>query len=71
MSKTKSFEVAIKELEQVVTQLESDELALERSIELFDQGTKLSQICAEQLEEAQKKIDSLIEKLSVEKQPEA
>lgn len=69
MSQTKSFEKAIKELEHIVTQLESDELPLEKSIALFDQGTKLSKLCESQLDEAQKKIDTLIQKIMPDQAP--
>ena len=63
MSKQKSFETAIKELETIVHKLESDELPLEESIALFDEGTKLSKICSEQLDQAQEKIEKLISQL--------
>ncbi|MCB0272993.1 MAG: exodeoxyribonuclease VII small subunit [Bdellovibrionales bacterium] len=63
MSKQKSFEIAIKELETIVHKLESDELPLEESIALFDEGTKLSKICSEQLDQAQEKIEKLISQL--------
>lgn len=69
MKKTIEFEQAIKELEEIVTQLESNELPLEKSIALFDQGTKLSSICSQKLEEAQQKIETLIAEMNKTKNP--
>jgi len=66
MSEKKPFEKAIKELESIVTQLESGELPLEKSIALFDEGTQLSKLCETQLDQAQKKIDTLIQKIMPE-----
>jgi len=58
----KSFEEAIKRLEDIVEQLESPELPLEKSIELFEEGMKLSQFCNSKLNEAEKKITQLVKK---------
>lgn len=57
-----SYEESIKELEQVVKALESNELTLDESIEKFERGMKLSKRCSELLEGAEKKITLLIEK---------
>jgi exodeoxyribonuclease VII small subunit len=58
----KSFEEAIQRLEDIVEQLESPELPLEKSIELFEEGMKLSQFCNAKLNEAEKKITQLVKK---------
>ena len=46
-SKPKNFEASLEELERIVRQLEQGELTLEKSLELFEQGVKLSRDCQE------------------------
>ena len=53
------FEEKIKQLEEIVEKLESGEVSLEESIELFKKGTKLSLECKKTLDEAQIEINSL------------
>jgi len=55
-----SFEIALKELEGIVKQLESGEAKLEEALQLFERGVKLSRYCSLQLEEAEKKIELLV-----------
>lgn len=57
-----TFEESVKELEQLVKELESNELTLDESIEKFEKGMKLSKHCSKLLETAEKKISILIEK---------
>lgn len=60
MSSTKKdFESNLTELENIVKQLEDGDCSLEDSIELFEQGMKLSRDCAKQLETAKQKITLL------------
>lgn len=54
-----SFEVKLKELETIVTELEGGSLSLEESITKFEQGINLSKECTKSLEEAEKKINIL------------
>lgn len=56
-----SYEESMKELEQVVKELEGNELTLDESIEKFEKGMKLSKHCSELLEGAEKKIAILLE----------
>lgn len=56
------LEDALQELEVLVEKLESPELPLEDSIELFERGSKLSQLCYQKLQEAEKKVQVLIKK---------
>jgi exodeoxyribonuclease VII small subunit len=56
----KSFESALKELEQIVEQLEAGDLPLERSLELFEQGVKLSRDCQQRLDEAENRVELLL-----------
>jgi exodeoxyribonuclease VII small subunit len=55
-----SFEMALKELETIVKQMESGEAKLEESLQLFERGVKLSRYCSQKLEEAEKKIELLV-----------
>ena len=59
--KTDNFEDALKELEKIVTQLESDELSLEQSPKSFEKGIKLTRQCQKQLKDAELKVQKLIE----------
>ncbi len=56
----KSFEASLKELEKIVEQLEAGDLPLERSLELFEQGVKLSRDCQKRLDEAERKVEVLL-----------
>ena len=57
-----SFEEAIKELEEVINQLESGQLNLDDSISKFEKGVELSKYCNNILENAEKKITILTNK---------
>ena len=54
-----SFEKAIADLEKIVTALESGDLALEKALEKFEAGIKLSRYCTEMLDEAEKRVTLL------------
>ncbi|MBO5348634.1 MAG: exodeoxyribonuclease VII small subunit [Clostridia bacterium] len=62
MSKQKdlNFEVAMKQLEEIANELEKNELDLDKAVEKFEEGMKLSKKCSEILENAEKKITILI-----------
>ena len=51
-----NFETAMAELEKVVGQLESSQVALEDSIKLYDRGAALKKHCEIKLAEAEEKI---------------
>ncbi len=55
-----SFEQSIKELEDIVKQLEKGELSLEESIDFFQKGVELSKLCSKMLDEAEQKVSILI-----------
>ena len=57
-----AFEEAFKNLEGIVSQLESGQETLEKSLELFEEGIKLSEICRTKLDNADQKIKKLIKK---------
>jgi len=57
-----SFESGLQELEQIVKEMESGDLPLERALELYEKGMKLSERCRKQLEEAETRIEMLVRK---------
>ncbi|MDR9395017.1 exodeoxyribonuclease VII small subunit [Roseovarius sp. SYSU LYC5161] len=54
-----SFEEAMKELEQVVGQLERGDVALEESISLYERGAALKKRCETKLKEAEEKVAAI------------
>ena len=54
------FEKAFKELETIVQRLEAEELPLDESLRLFEQGINLSRFCHQRLEEVEKKIELIL-----------
>ncbi len=60
------FETALLKLEKIVQALESEELELEESIKLFEEGIKLSLYCQQELERADGKIQQLLENIQGE-----
>ena len=59
-TKTKSFESSLEALEQIVRQLEEGDLPLEKSLELFEQGIRLSRECQDRLSQAERRIEVLL-----------
>jgi exodeoxyribonuclease VII small subunit len=58
----KDFESAIAELETIVKRLEDGDLALDKSLALFERGVALSRYCHEQLGAAERRIEQLTER---------
>jgi len=56
----RSFEASLEALEKIVRQLESGDLPLEKSLELFEQGIRLSRECQERLSQAERRIEILL-----------
>lgn len=59
---TPQFEQAIAELESIVNQLESGDLELEQSLKLFERGIELTRVSQNKLQEAEQKVQILMEK---------
>lgn len=57
-----TFESCLDDLEKVVKELESGDLSLERSLELFEKGVALSESCRKQLEDAETRIETMMRK---------
>lgn len=56
----KTFEQSMKQLEQIVQELEDGDLPLEKAIKKFEEGIKLSKLCSKKLDETEKKISILL-----------
>jgi exodeoxyribonuclease VII small subunit len=59
MSK-KTFEESLQQLEQIVEELESGDLSLEKALAKFEEGVKLSKSCTSKLDEIERKITILL-----------
>ena len=57
--KNKNFEVSLKRLQEISELLENDDLSLEDSIKLYEEGIKLSKECFNSLEKAELKVEEL------------
>jgi exodeoxyribonuclease VII small subunit len=57
---SRSFESSLEALEEIVRKLEHGDLALEESLELFEQGIRLSRECQERLSQAERRIEVLM-----------
>lgn len=55
-----SFEDALRALEEVVQKLESGEVPLDKSIDLYERGEKLRQHCQARLDAAQARIEKIV-----------
>ena len=60
MAKEK-FEDALAKLEEIVKRMESGELRLEESLKAFEEGIRLVRICSGKLDEAQRRVDLLLQ----------
>ena len=59
MAKEVKFETQMKKLQQIVDKLEKDDVDLDESISLYEEGLKLSKSLKQQLQEFEKKIEAL------------
>ena len=55
------FEEAVGKLETIVGELEEGDLPLEKSLELFEEGVRLSRACVQRLDAAERRIEILLE----------
>jgi exodeoxyribonuclease VII small subunit len=56
-----NFEAALARLESVVARLESGELTLSESLQTFEEGIHLSRQCSQRLDQAEARIELLIQ----------
>jgi exodeoxyribonuclease VII small subunit len=57
-----SFERQLKRLEEIVGELESDEIELERALALFEEGVKNLRAATEELGKVETRVQRLVEK---------
>ena len=57
-----NFEASLEELERIVKELERGDLPLEQSLQLFENGMRLSAECKRQLEEAESRVEILMKR---------
>ena len=55
------FEDALARLEAIVAELENGELPLDQSLKMFEEGIKLSKICLKILDDAERKVELLVQ----------
>ncbi|MGB0909120.1 MAG: exodeoxyribonuclease VII small subunit [Nitrospirales bacterium] len=55
------FEQALARLETIVTELEGGELPLDESLKIFEEGIKLSKTCLKVLDDAERKVEILVQ----------
>ena len=55
-----SFEAALAELEKIVSDLESGQTDLERSIEMYERGALLKAHCEKRLEAARLRVEKIV-----------
>ena len=54
-----SFEDAVRDLEEIVDNLNNDDLDLEKAISAYEKGMELKKICEERLKEAKLRIENI------------
>lgn len=55
------FEQAMARLETIVSELEKGDLSLDESLRIFEEGIKLSKTCLKMLDDAERKVEILIQ----------
>lgn len=63
---TESFEKSLKRLEEIAELLENEEIGLDESVKLYEEGIKLSRVCYDSLKDAELKITELKSQLEKE-----
>ena len=58
--RTNDFEKSFQQLEKIVQRLEGEEMPLDESLQLFEEGIRLSRFCHQRLEEVEKKIETIL-----------
>ena len=65
------FEDALTRLETIVTELERGELPLDESLKIFEEGIKLSKTCLKILDDAERKVEILVQEKDGKKRIQA
>jgi len=56
------FEQAMKRLEEIVQQMEQEDLSLDDSLKIFEEGMELSKFCYEKLNQAEQMLKKIVKK---------
>ncbi len=62
MPRKKSFETSLKQLEEIVREMESGDLPLEKAVQKYEAGIALAQYCKQILNQTEQKITVLTRK---------
>lgn len=65
------FEDALARLETIVTELERGDLPLNDSLKMFEEGIKLSKTCLKMLDDAERKVEIMVQDKDGQKRVEA
>lgn len=61
MSQTKTFENNLNKLSEIIEKMEQQDVGLEESLKLYEQGIQLTRKCQKIIDDAEKKIEQLME----------
>ena len=59
MDSSDNFEDSIKRLENIVKELEGGDVEIEKALDLFEEGTRLSKMCAKKLAAVERRVEVL------------
>lgn len=59
MNNDMNYEKAVERLEEIVSELEKNEVSLDKALALFEEGTSLTKYCSKLLSEAKQKITEI------------
>lgn len=62
MSNEMTYEAAVSRLEEIVAILDKNDISLDESIKLFEEGTRLTAFCSDKIKNARQKITELTTK---------
>ena len=67
----KNFEKALADLENIVQRLDENDLSLDESLSLFEEGIKLSRFCSQKLDAVEHKVEILLkdDEGNIQKEP--
>ena len=60
MAQGRPFEEALKQLEAIVSRLELGDLPLEEALSIFEEGIRLTKLCSQRLNEAERRVNILV-----------
>ena len=68
MKKEENFEELMAKLEEITNKLEKENLSLDESVAVFEEGMEISKKCSEKLENAEKRITMLLDPESLKEE---